>query len=63
MRSDNCFYGEISPENSALIYGGSELSNWVCKMLGRLYMDLQSVMGLMSADVSFNDLLNKILDH
>ncbi|MFR3187818.1 MAG: hypothetical protein ACLTOV_07530 [Phocaeicola sp.] len=40
MRSDNCFYGEISPEDSALIYGGSELSNWVCKMLGRLYHGL-----------------------
>lgn len=40
MRNDNYLFFEISPEDSALITGGSELSNWVCEMLGKLYYGL-----------------------
>ena len=36
MESINNLFSVINTEDATLIYGGSEFSNWVCEMFGKL---------------------------
>lgn len=46
MESINNLFSVINTEDATLIYGGSEFSNWVCEMFGKLCHGLTQENGL-----------------
>jgi hypothetical protein len=58
MESINNLFSVINTEDATLIYGGSEFSNWVCEMFGKLCHGLTQENG---AFMSFSP-LNMVLE-
>jgi hypothetical protein len=56
MESINNLFSVINTEDATLIYGGSEFSNWVCEMFGKLCHGLTQENG---ADVCGRVFYNK----
>lgn len=54
MESINNLFSVINTEDATLIYGGSEFSNWVCEMFGKLCHGLTKKMVPMFVVEYFN---------